>query len=247
MSVPCLTCLVTGLDFHTVPDSVAPHSHGHPHWVSHPSRWSIDLLCLSWRCAVNCVSSHSSAFSLLVKPFMLAHKRLHPCWLCPWLSKLFFPLALSDVSTWVDLRFQFCLHLNLCDTVLPISITQNIPSILGWDQVPEHSTQAKNAYFWLPSSLRSLLGLCCEYPLMLGSEYSMPSGCYTDEVWTHLEMFNNCRGKASKAFSVKSGSRANGILLLLSQDFHIVILFWGGVGMFLESGFLCVSLTGFTL
>lgn len=39
---------VTGLDFHTVPDSVAPHSDRHPHWLPHPSRWSIDLLLVAF-------------------------------------------------------------------------------------------------------------------------------------------------------------------------------------------------------
>lgn len=32
---------VTALDFHTVPDGVAPHSHRHPCRGPHPSRWSV--------------------------------------------------------------------------------------------------------------------------------------------------------------------------------------------------------------
>lgn len=39
---------VTGLDFHTVPDGVAPHRHRHPHWVPHPSRWSVELLLVAF-------------------------------------------------------------------------------------------------------------------------------------------------------------------------------------------------------
>lgn len=46
---------VTGLDFHTVSDSVAPHSHRHPRWGPHPSRWSVQLQLpsfppLAWEC-----------------------------------------------------------------------------------------------------------------------------------------------------------------------------------------------------
>lgn len=95
---------VAGLDFHTVPDGVAPHSHRHPHRVPHPSRWSIELLllacsfpaaleCLSlsshWQAAlqpamveVNCVSIYFPLLFLLSREtYTLVSKRIHPCWL----------------------------------------------------------------------------------------------------------------------------------------------------------------------
>lgn len=56
---------VTGLDFHTVPDSVAPHSHRHPHRVPHPSRWSIELLWVAFSpLALECLSLPSGGFRL---------------------------------------------------------------------------------------------------------------------------------------------------------------------------------------
>lgn len=64
----------------------------------------------------------------------------------PWLSEvIFFPRAESDISIWVDPRFHFCLCLNLCDTTLPVSVTQKLAvSWGGHNQGPklglEHST-----------------------------------------------------------------------------------------------------------
>lgn len=120
---------VVGLDFHTVPDSVAPHSHRHPHRVPHPSRWNIELLllarsfppaleCLSlsshWQAAlqpavveVNCVNIYIPLlFPLSSETCTLVSKRIHPCWLS---------LGFQDFSwlggvsqPWADPRLLFC-------------------------------------------------------------------------------------------------------------------------------------------
>lgn len=150
----CITCLVTGLDFYTIPDSLAPHSHRHPHWVSHPSRWSIDWLCLSLPFSHGAVqwtvwALISSQLSLCWWTFILVCKRLHPCWLFSGFQRwFFFPLVDGDISTWVDPRFHFCLCLNLCDITLPVSVTQKLPVLWGGhNHGPnlglEHSTQVK--------------------------------------------------------------------------------------------------------
>lgn len=133
MSVSCVTCLVTGLDFHTIPDSLAPHSYGHPHWVSHPSRWSIDLL--SWRCAVKCVSSpFLTAFSLLMKPSCLLVKDSTHADCCPCFQSFVLFCSLDEsnnISTWVDPRFHFRLCLNLCGYTFACHCYPETPSVLG--------------------------------------------------------------------------------------------------------------------
>lgn len=101
---------VTGLDFHTVPDSVAPHSHGHPHRVPYPSRWSTDCCWLLW-IAFHFLLSGGTVFThrrkwivwALIFPLLsryqetsiLVSERLRPC--CPLTFRIFFSL-LSSIS-----------------------------------------------------------------------------------------------------------------------------------------------------
>lgn len=144
---------VAGLDFHTVPDGVAPHSHRHPHWVPHPSRWSVELLLLacSFPSALECLSLPSRWRGFFVTIgggselcvyfpccFLLSHethtlvsKRIHPCWL---------PLGLQVFSClggasqqWVDPRLLFCECPPPLWFVFLVSASVNteIPSILG--------------------------------------------------------------------------------------------------------------------
>jgi hypothetical protein len=137
---------ITGLDFHTVPDSMAPHSHRHPHWVPHPSRWSIDLLLV----AVECLSLPSgwwlmilttwgrelcehALFSLLFlasETFFLLSRSLHLRWLLPGFQVFF---AGSGISTMGGSQNLFLFMFKpFCLVYLCLSVFHRNSQYLGW-------------------------------------------------------------------------------------------------------------------